>query len=71
MPIVSLTSGSLTYANQNVGTTSTAQSVTLNNTGSAALTITSIAVTGTNPGDFAQTNTCGAASRPVGVAASR
>ena len=52
--------GSLTYASQNVGTTSAAQSVTLNNTGSAALTITSIAVTGTNPGDFAQTNTCGA-----------
>ena len=60
VPIVSLSSGSLTYANQNVGTTSAAQSVTLNNTGSAALTITSIAVTGTNPGDFAQTNTCGA-----------
>ena len=43
-----------------MGTTGVARSVTLNNTGSAALTITSIAVAGTNPGDFAQTNTCGA-----------
>ncbi len=58
-PVVSLTSGSLSFANQNVGTTSTAQSVTLNNTGTGALTITNIAVTGANPGDFAQTNTCG------------
>ncbi len=60
VPNLSLSSGSLTYANQNVGTTSAAQSVTLNNTGTAALTITSIGVTGTNAGDFAQTNTCGA-----------
>ena len=60
VPIVSLSSGSLTFASQNVGTTSATQLVTLNNTGSAALSITSIAVTGTNAGDFAQTNTCGA-----------
>src|ERR1019366_7096569 len=60
VPIVSLTSGSLTFANKNVGTTSAAQSVTINNTGSATLLISGLAVTGTNPGDFAQTNTCGA-----------
>src|SRR5438552_3256776 len=42
-----------------VGTTSAAQPVTLTNSGGAALSISSIAVTGTNSGDFAQTNNCG------------
>ena len=49
----------LTFASQAVGSTSSAQTITLSNTGNAALTHTSIALTGTNPGDFAQTNTCG------------
>ena len=39
-----------------VGTTSPAQTVTRQNTGHAALTITSV----TASADFAQTNTCGA-----------
>ena len=39
--------------------TSTAQTVTLSNTGNAALSITSLALTGTNASDFAQSNTCG------------
>jgi hypothetical protein len=42
-----------------VGSTSVSQSVTLTNSGGAALSVTSIALTGTNSGDFAQTNTCG------------
>jgi hypothetical protein len=42
-----------------VGSTSASQSVTLTNSGGAALSITSIAVTGTNSGDFTHTNTCG------------
>ena len=57
-PAVGLSPTSLTFTGQLVGTTSAAQSVTLTNTGNAALTITSIAVTGANSGDFAQTNTC-------------
>ena len=52
---------SLTFASQAVGATSAAQTITLNNTGNAALSITSLALTGTNPGDFAQTNNCGQA----------
>src|SRR5262249_52788351 len=40
-------------------TTSAAQQLILSSTGNIALTITSIAVTGTNSGDFAQSNTCG------------
>jgi hypothetical protein len=66
VPIVSLSSGSLTYASQNVGTTSAAQPVTLYNTGSATLLVSSIVLNGANPGDFAQTNTCGGSVVPGG-----
>jgi hypothetical protein len=55
-PIASLSPPSLTFLAQAVGTSSNAQSVTFSNTGSAALSITSIATSG----DFSQTNTCGA-----------
>ncbi|MGA7963471.1 MAG: choice-of-anchor D domain-containing protein, partial [Candidatus Acidiferrales bacterium] len=57
-PAVTLAPTSLTFASQSVGTTSAAQSVMLTNSGTAALTISGITVTGTNNGDFAQTNTC-------------
>src|SRR5207244_1915901 len=50
---------SLAFPSQDVGTTSARQAVTLSNSGSAALSISSIAITGANSGDFAQTNTCG------------
>ena len=55
----SLSKGSLTFSSQNLGTTSAAQTVTLTNTGNAALSISSIAFTGADPGDFGETNTCG------------
>jgi hypothetical protein len=54
-PTASLSPTSLTFASQNVGSTSAAQTITLTNGGTAALTITSIAASG----DYAQTNTCG------------
>ena len=54
-PGVSLSPSSLTFGNQNLNTTSVAQSVTLNNTGNVALSVTSIVASG----DFMQTNTCG------------
>ncbi len=54
-PTASLSPTSLTFATQNVGTTSAAQTITLTNGGTAALAITSIAASG----DYAQTNTCG------------
>jgi Abnormal spindle-like microcephaly-assoc'd, ASPM-SPD-2-Hydin len=57
-PAVSLSPTALSFGNQNVGTTSAVQTVTLTNTGTSALTINSIALTGTNTNDFAQTNTC-------------
>jgi hypothetical protein len=58
-PAVSLSLTSLSFASQPVGTTSTAQMITLTNTGNSPLSITSLAVTGSNANDFAQTNTCG------------
>jgi hypothetical protein len=41
-----------------VGTTSPPQAVTLSNTGNAALSLSSIAISGTDASDFAQTNNC-------------
>jgi len=58
-PVAGVSPTGLTYASQTVGTSSAAQAATLSNTGNAALNITSIAITGTNAGDFAQTNNCG------------
>ena len=58
-PLVSLSPTSLAFGNQPADMTSSAQTVTLSNTGNAALSITSLALTGTNASDFAQTNTCG------------
>jgi hypothetical protein len=57
--VVSLSPTSLAFGSQPVGTPSTAQTLTLSNTGSTALSITSLAMTGTNASDFAQTTTCG------------
>jgi hypothetical protein len=54
-----LSNNDLFLGNQNVGTTSPPQVVTLTNGGPSTLGIGSIAVTGVNSGDFAQTNTCG------------
>jgi hypothetical protein len=42
-----------------VGTTSAVQAVALLNIGNASVSISSIAISGTNSGDFAQTNNCG------------
>ena len=58
-PAASLSPSSLPFASQGLGTTSSAQVVTLTNSGGTTLSITGIALTGANAGDFAQTNTCG------------
>jgi hypothetical protein len=56
---VQLAPTSLSFGNQLVGKKSVAQKITLNNKASVAVSITSISITGTDKGDFAQTNTCG------------
>jgi hypothetical protein len=58
-PAVSLSTGSISFANQTVGVSSSARNVTVTNSGAGALTITDITLTGTNPPDFVQTNNCG------------
>jgi hypothetical protein len=63
---VSLSKTALTFADRVVGSRSAAQSVTLTNIGAQLLSISSIAVTGTNETDFRQTNTCGS-SLPAGA----
>jgi hypothetical protein len=54
-PSVALSPASLTFGTQFVQTTSAPQTITLTNSGKAALAITNL----TASGDFAQTNTCG------------
>src|SRR5208282_2998367 len=68
-PAVSLSGSSLSFANQLVGTTSTAQAETVTNTGTANLTISTVAIGGTNASDFAKrADTCtGATVVPNGA----
>ena len=55
-PVAGVSPPSLMFGNQNLGTTSTSQPVTLSNTtGTAALTITSISISA----NFGETNNCG------------
>ena len=68
-PAVTLAPTSLSFGNQAMGSTSAAQTVTLTNSGNAALSITSISVTGTNAADFAQTNTCPSGSATLAAGA--
>ncbi|HET9551543.1 MAG TPA: choice-of-anchor D domain-containing protein, partial [Anaeromyxobacteraceae bacterium] len=62
----SVSPASLAFGNKQVGTSTAAGTVTLSNTGTTALAIGSIAFTGANPGDFAQTSTCGASVPAAG-----
>jgi hypothetical protein len=57
---VKLSTTSLTFASRTVGTTSAAKEVTFTNELPAALTMGTITFEGSDPGDFSQTNTCGA-----------
>jgi hypothetical protein len=59
-----LSTNTLTYTATVSGSSSAAQMVTVTNSGGGAVAITSIAVTGTNPGDFLQTNDCGSSLAP-------
>ncbi|HSY90093.1 MAG TPA: choice-of-anchor D domain-containing protein [Candidatus Binatus sp.] len=57
LPVVTLTPPSLAFPNVALNTTSK-QTVTVKNTGTAALSFTSITISGTVTSDFSQTNTC-------------
>ena len=62
MPAVGLASTSLNFGSVNVGGSTSQPPVQLKNTGSAALSIAGIGITGPNAGDFAETSTCPLAS---------
>jgi hypothetical protein len=58
-PIVQLSSALISFGNQTTGTTSSSQTVTVTNNGSASLTSIVISVAGTNSSEFGETTTCG------------
>lgn len=59
-PVVSPSISVLAFGNQGQGIPSAPKTVTITNTGNGALNINGITFTGANPGDFSQTNDCGA-----------
>jgi hypothetical protein len=56
--VAMVTPTSLRFAPQVVGTTSAPQTVTLKNVGTGTMRITSVTLSGTNAGDFADVNSC-------------
>lgn len=58
-PAVTFSPTSLSFGNQTVGVKSSAQVVTLTNTGTSSLSLSGIKLSGNNRTDFSQTNTCG------------
>jgi Pro-kumamolisin, activation domain/Abnormal spindle-like microcephaly-assoc'd, ASPM-SPD-2-Hydin len=58
-PVPTLSATSLAFASSLVGSPDPTQSITLKNTGNAALTGIDVSITGANTGSFSQTNTCG------------
>jgi hypothetical protein len=57
---------SLTYATQEVGTTSPAQNVTITNSGSTSLKIAGVSITGANASEFVPSSRCGSSVAPGG-----
>lgn len=58
-PTVTLSATNLSFASRAVGTKSGWRYVTLSNSGSSSLSISTIALSGTNPYQFASSNNCG------------
>ena len=71
VPAVSLSASTLSYTSQLVGTTSPAQTVTVTNSGTVDLTISTAALSGPNSGDFAKSaDHCTGVLMPPGHACS-
>jgi hypothetical protein len=58
---------SVAFGNETTGVASAPASITVTNTGSAALSITSITISGSNKSQFSQTNTCGGSLAAAGT----
>ena len=63
---VNLSPPSVNFGIQLLGSHSLPRNVTLTNTGSGTVTISRIAIAGADPGDFNETNNCGASLPPGG-----
>lgn len=62
---LSFSPGYLSFGNENIPKTSYPATITVTNISASSISFSSIAIVGTNPGDFAiQTNTCGAGLGP-------
>ncbi len=66
-PLTTVSPAALSFGNQEINMTGTAQTVTVSNTGTAPLAINNITLAGSNPSHFAQTNTCDAKTLAVGT----
>jgi trimeric autotransporter adhesin len=58
-PQANVSPSSLSFANQTVNSTSAPKTVTLSNNGIGPLTISGVAISGSNSADFLLTNNCG------------
>ena len=65
-PAAGLSATALSFGNQTVGTTSAARPVTINNTGSATLTLGTVSTTGTSAGEFSPSSNCSGVSLAPG-----
>ncbi|MFZ0421084.1 MAG: choice-of-anchor D domain-containing protein [Candidatus Sulfotelmatobacter sp.] len=63
-PVATISAPCINFAAQTVGKKSPPATTTLSNLGPGNLTINSIALTGYNPTEFTETNTCGASLAP-------
>jgi hypothetical protein len=63
---VSFNPAALTFPSQGIDTPSGAQTITMTNTGNVSFPLSSVAITGTNGGDFSETNNC---PKPLAVSA--
>jgi hypothetical protein len=61
---LSVSRSAISFGSQKIGTTSKPQTITLTNVGITRVPITSITVTGSNPGDFPDQNHCGSGLAP-------
>jgi FG-GAP-like repeat/Abnormal spindle-like microcephaly-assoc'd, ASPM-SPD-2-Hydin len=58
LPVLSLAPAALSFAPETPGTTSSAQTISLTNSGNATLTVLGIGISGADATGFAQTNNC-------------
>jgi hypothetical protein len=61
---MSLSPVGVNFGDQKVGTKSAVAPATITNTGTTAVSITLISITGANAGDFSQSNNCGKGLAP-------